>query len=369
MDFYLENLDDQGVDAIMKAPYFITGPVGAGKTSMMVYLMTGYLNEGRPVATNIDVFPEKMKLNAIGKKTPIVRLPDEPRAIDLINLGRAYPIDDRGIGYDEKKNGMLALDETAFFMNSREWNKPDRMLLIKWLRLVRKRGWNPFLGVQDIDSIDNQILNSLCRSVGWCHSSDVLMSGSGGNFIGAIILFPLKVLVRMFIRLVLRVPRVHMCSFYLGKSVHSGLKQETTMAWGNWLYESYNTAQEFTDGSDMLDLPIVNAKGDVQIKVSLPDGVQMRYVSRSAVDLIPGAEVQRETVFRDMRAPYTILPASYIERWYPVASERPQVELVPGFWPSLLARVFVWLAIALLAVLHRRKWRDEALLYGVIKPA
>lgn len=62
----------------------------------------------------------------------------------------------------------------------------------------------------------------------------------------------------------------------------SGLKAGATIWRGEiWIYESYNTAQEFTDGSDMLDLPIVNGKGDVQVKVPLPDGIQLRYVSRS----------------------------------------------------------------------------------------
>ncbi|QJT27702.1 hypothetical protein E4185_17665 [Aeromonas media] len=150
----------------MKAPYFVTGPVGAGKTVNMVNIMVGYLNEGRPVATNIDVYPEHMPLNEIGKQTPIIRLPEEPRSSDLENLGYAYERPKKTALwsaeaqlYDESKNGCLALDETAFFMNTRDWNNPNRAQLIKWLRLVRKRGWNAFLGVQDIESIDKQIVN------------------------------------------------------------------------------------------------------------------------------------------------------------------------------------------------------------------
>ena len=349
----------------MKAPFFITGPVGAGKSSMMVYLMVGYLNEGRPVATNIDVFPEEMPLNELGKKTPIIRLPDEPRSLDLINLGRAYPIDDDGKGYDESRNGGLFLDETGFFMNSREWNKPDRMSLIKWLRLVRKKGWNCFLGVQDLDSIDNQILNALCRSVGWCYSSDTFASASGG-VAASIVLLPFKIIIRSFIKFVLRVPRVHMCTFYQGKSVHSGLKQDTCFAWGKWLYSSYNTAQEFTDGTDLLDTPVRNAKGDVKVRIPTVDGAQVKFVAPSAVSLIPGAVVETEAVFRDMRAIYTVLPASYIDAWYPKPQES-SFELVPGFWPSIVSRVVLWFAIAAMALFHRRKWRDEAQYLGLLR--
>lgn len=352
----------------MKAPFFITGPVGAGKTSMMVNLMVEYLNEGRPVATNIDVFTEKMPLNELGKKTPIIRLPDEVRSSDLMALGRAYPIGPNGEGFDEKRNGGLFLDETGFFMNSREWNASDRMRLIKWLRLVRKKGWNAFLGVQDLDSIDNQIVNALCRTVGWCHSSDTLMAMSA-NPIAALLFLPIKLILKLFIRFVLRVPRVHMCSFYGGRSVHAGIKQSTVMAWGKWLYESYNTAQEFTDGFDELEKPITNAKGEVKITFRTTDGTFTKYVRHETVHMIPDAHIEREIVSVDMRAIYTVLPATYTDRWYgkPKTPDKPKPTLHPFFWPQLPFRMIVWASVALFAKLHGRKWRDEAKALGLIR--
>jgi hypothetical protein len=97
----------------------------------------------------------------------------------------------------------------------------------------------------------------------------------------------------------------------------------------------------------------------------------MRYVAPETVKLIPDAQIQREPVFRDMRAMYTLLPACYMEKWYPETVEppKPKFEPVKGFWLTLPARALVWAAVAALAVLHRRKWRDEAVYQGLIKHA
>jgi len=349
----------------MKAPIFITGPVGAGKSSMMVNLMVGYLNEGRPVATNMDIYPEHMPLNAKGKAMPIIRLPDETRSHDLISLGCAYPIGPNGQGFDPAKAGGLFLDETAFFMNCRDWSDKDRPRLIKWLRLIRKKGWNGFFGVQDIDSIDNQIINALCKTVGSCYSTDNFLSMSG-NPIAALILFPFKLLLRFVLKFFLRVERVHACSFYLGKSIHNGLKQETVLASGAWLYKAYNTAQEFTDGVEEYEIPVRNAKGEIQIRVKTESGYVNRFVNPDSVAAIPDCTIVREITSVDMRAMYTILPASYIDAWYPQAKAE-TVRLVPGFWPSLPLRAITWLGVRAYAFITRRTWRESASLLGVLR--
>lgn len=306
----------------MKAPYFVTGPVGAGKTVNMVNIIVGYLNEGRPVATNIDVYPEHMPLNEIGKQTPIIRLPEEPRSSDLENLGYAYERPKKTALwsaeeqlYDESKNGCLALDETAFFMNTREWNNPDRAQLIKWLRLVRKRGWNAFLGVQDIESIDKQIVNALCRTVCWCYSSDTMFSASMGA--KGFLVYPLIWFARLFIRFVLRVPRIHVASYFKGKSKTTGSPCGTKYAWGRWLYKAYDTAQEFDDGKELFDFPIRDSKGLIKCRIRLANGeYKEAYLHPSAIDATPDCERLTEPRFVDMRACYTILPAKYIHQWY-----------------------------------------------------
>lgn len=306
----------------MKAPYFVTGPVGAGKSVTMVSIMVGYLNEGRPVATNIDVYPEHMPLNEKGKATPIIRLPEEPRSSDLENLGYAYERpkktalrSDQEQIYDESKNGCLALDETAFFMNTRDWNNPDRAQLIKWLRLVRKRGWNAFLGVQDIESIDKQIVNALCRTICWCYSSDTMFSSSMGA--KGFLVYPLIWIARLVIKFGLRVPRVHVASYFKGKSKATGSPCGTKYTWGRWLYKAYDTAQEFDDGKELFDFPIRDSKGLIKCRIKLGNGdYKDAYLHPDAIDATPDCERYTEPRFVDMRACYSILPAKYIHQWY-----------------------------------------------------
>lgn len=375
-----------------KAPYIITGPVGASKTSTTVSIIVGYLNEGRPVATNIDCFPERMKLTDVGRKTPFIRIPDEPRSSDLLALGPAY--DREKFGYNESKNGILALDETAFFLNSREWNKPDRMQLIKYLRLIRKKGWNAFLLVQDIDSLDSQVVNALCRSVGWCHTSDNLL-GATGNPIAGVLLIPLRLAFKLFLKLVLKAPRIHFCTFYAGKSVASGVKHDTHSFHGDWIYDSYDTGQEFSDGGDFLDLPVRDSKNQVKVSFKVGDDVQYSFVPYHAALTNPAFTIERETVYRDLRAVYSVLPADTLNAWYPdgvpgrpltveqtkvvfladkvknklVKISKPKRKPVYplSFWVTLPFRVILYFAICLMARASRSDWRLVAASHGLLR--
>lgn len=377
-----------------KAPYIITGPVGASKTSSTVSLIIDYLNEGRPVATNIDVFPERMRLTETGKKTPLIRIPDEPRSSDLLALGHAYDL--KKFGYNERKNGMLALDETAFFLNSREWNKPDRSQLIKFLRLIRKKGWNAFLLVQDLDSLDSQVVNALCRTIGWCHTSDNLMgASSSGNPVAGLLMAPLRFGFKLFLKFVLKAPRIHYCTFYLGKSIANGLKQDTHTFYGEWYYDSYDTGQEFTDGGEFLDLPIRDSKNNVKVSFKVGNDIQYSFVPYNAALTNPAFTIERETVYRDMRASYSILPAEILHAWYPdCVPERPltvaqtkavfiadkakdkpvkpvekkQKPVFPvSFWVSLPLRVILFLSVLLMAKSSKSDWRFIAASYGLIR--
>lgn len=342
----------------MPAPYFITGPVGASKTSTMVNLIVGYLNEGRPVATNIDLFPEHMPLNETGRRTPIIRIPEEPRPCDLDNLGFAYP---KGEGYDEKRNGGLFVDETAFFLNSREWQKKDRQELINWFRLVRKRGWNAFLAVQDMDSVDKQIINSLCRSVGWCYTSDNFLKGGGGNVLLMLILLPLRLIAKFWIKCILRVPRIHMCTFYGGKSVASGVKQDTVMAKGMWLYKSYDTKQEFHDGTEMLESVKRDNKGRVFARYRDPSTGQMvdGFVRDDVIPHLKSVTIPKQVKSVDFRATYTLLPADYILRWYHPDKAKKMTASKPDFGTFIL-KVAVFVSVNFLQIFFRFS-KDRAL--------
>ena len=132
----------------------LTGKRGSGKTLLSVSYVVRALKQGRPIATNINFFPQHLvgPLNS----TPIYRLPDFPTAMDLESLppGNPDPV-------DEANNGLLILDECAAFLNSREWNAKDRLSLIAWLAQSRKYGWDLILIAQHARMIDAQLRDSL----------------------------------------------------------------------------------------------------------------------------------------------------------------------------------------------------------------
>lgn len=154
----------------------VFGKRGQGKSKFAVYRMRQYLAAGRPVATNLNIFPE----NLVGSwcKTPVFRLPDFPDATDLNMLGLGNP----GLYFDypdssnpdskevrmkpdfsEHKNGLLVLDEVGVFLNSRSWNDKSgkRQDIISWLLLSRKLGWDLLCIAQHPRLIDAQIRDSL----------------------------------------------------------------------------------------------------------------------------------------------------------------------------------------------------------------
>jgi len=306
----------------MKAPVYISGPIGASKTSTMVSLMIDYLNEGRPVATNIDVFPERMYgLTDIGKSMPIIRIPDEPRSSDLKALGLAFDI--KKFGHNTNLNGGLFYDEAGLSLNSRQWAHSDRADMEKVARMMRKLHWNLFIAVQDLDSIDKHIFNSTCRSIGWCTDSDAML-GASGNLFFTVLLFPLKLLFRFFCRFILKTPKLHFCSFYSGKSITNGLPQEKYTFTGR-VYDGYDTDQLYSNGYESFDAPIRDSKGRIKVQVFDNDqpfldktGMPVfNFVPPDAAFSNPLFKVIREKIFIDMRANYSILPARYLEAWYP----------------------------------------------------
>ncbi|QJT27700.1 hypothetical protein E4185_17645 [Aeromonas media] len=131
------------------------------------------------------------------------------------------------------------------------------------------------------------------------------------------LVYPLIWFARLFIRFVLRVPRIHVASYFKGKSKTTGSPCGTKYAWGRWLYKAYDTAQEFDDGKELFDFPIRDSKGLIKCRIRLGNGeYKDAYLHPSAIDATPDCERITEPRFVDMRACYTILPAKYIHQWY-----------------------------------------------------
>lgn len=162
---------------------FIEGRRGSGKSKWAVAKIQLYLNEGRKVVTNLDLFLENMcpDNNAVN----YIRLPDYPRSIDLHAIGSAYDTLDENDPdtYDENKNGVVIIDELLTSFNSRNWNDPDRLNVINWIVLSRKKGWDLYFIGQDFGSIDKQIQDTVIEEIISCRSNEKLYPGVFWNFI------------------------------------------------------------------------------------------------------------------------------------------------------------------------------------------
>lgn len=210
------------------AVYAITGKLGSGKSLVSVGRIMDYLARGRPVATNLDLYPE----NYFGKRSLVsyLRLPDIPTVEHLQAMGEGNE------SLDESKNGLLVLDECGVFFNSRDWADKGRQSVISWLLHSRKLGWDVILIVQDIQLIDKQIRVALLEHVGICKRTDRLSI----PFIGGIL---------KFFKIPHRPPRMHLCSIKYGTDIHA-------LVVDRWLYRGvviqncYDTRQVFSHAND-----------------------------------------------------------------------------------------------------------------------
>lgn len=134
--------------------YYVTGGLGSGKSSVCVSKIRDALNEGRRVATNLDLNLEHL-VGPWAKKTNVLRIPDHPTIEDLDYIGEGY-YDQDPRHYDESQFGLLVLDELGTWFNSREWNKPGRREVVNWLLHARKRRWILLLIIQDLELLDSQ---------------------------------------------------------------------------------------------------------------------------------------------------------------------------------------------------------------------
>ncbi|MCH2339508.1 MAG: hypothetical protein MK363_06255 [Pseudomonas sp.] len=205
------------------AVYFVTGKLGSGKSLACVSKIREYLSDGRRVATNLDLELDQMFTYC---KSPAIRLPDKPRAEDLAGLGPGYESEDPR-DYDEKRFGLIVLDECGTWLNSREWNDKGRRALIDWFLHARKHRWDVMFLIQDIESCDAQIVRSLCEHLVICRRMD------------------------RFKVMGISLPKVHIANVYYGRSAEVRVERWTYK--GADLYKTYDTRQVFRDGVDYLE--------------------------------------------------------------------------------------------------------------------
>lgn len=136
--------------------YLVCGRTGQGKGLCSVGMMAEiYLQAGRRVATNMDIFPEHFR-DSYNSTTRITRIPDIPTAEDLYSIGFGQDTPE-----DEDFNGLLLLDEASIFLNPRSWNDKARSPFLAWLMQRRKFGWDVILQVQDPAAVDKQAFEGM----------------------------------------------------------------------------------------------------------------------------------------------------------------------------------------------------------------
>lgn len=209
------------------AIYIVTGVLGAGKSLLTVAKIQEYVKEGRRVAGNFD-----LNMSALGGKrckVSYTRVPDFPTAADLELIGKGHDEET----YNEDKNGILVLDELAVWLNSREWNDKNRKDLIRWFVHARKRRWDVYLLVQDIEMIDAQIRKALCQYIVECHALDKIRVP---------VITPIYKLLtgKKYIPL----PKYHIASVKMGR-VENAVSVDRWSTSGKHLYSCYDTEQIF----------------------------------------------------------------------------------------------------------------------------
>lgn len=255
----------------MSKGIFIEGVKRSGKTKYAIDLIHDYLKRGRTVATNLDLYLDKM---GNIKNPHVIRIPDHPRSIDLLNLGAGYPeLEESDSNYDESKNGLVVIDELLTHLNSRSFKDKDRLAIVSWFVQMGKYGWDLVLIGQDFEGVDKQLRDT---------TIDQLVNvKSGANYFG----FGFLNAVAHKLFDVFKVPKFSVARFYDGKS-------KTRKAQGyqfyikSWCHPWYNTAQKF-----------------------LPD-----LMNTKRGDLV------------DMRAVYSMVPTEQLKKWYLITDKVKEVK-------------------------------------------
>ncbi len=224
--------------------FIVTGKLGSGKTLVAVGLIRDALIEGRKVATNVDLWLDEM-LGWQNKKAEVYRLPDQLSAKSFQDIGGGNDhievVRGRNI-YDEKKNGLIVLDEGGLSMNSRDYREEGRKEFIKWCIHSRKRGWDIAIIVQHFDTLDKQIRDMFGEMVVYCMRFDRLRLPFIGGLLQAVGLGGNMAQVHMAV-----------CKY--------GSKSDSPVAWrktfrGRDLWFSYDTRQQYfpSDGEAVYQL-------------------------------------------------------------------------------------------------------------------
>lgn len=207
------------------ADYAITGKKGSGKSLLAIGIIRDALRSGRRVATNLDVHLDG--LFAPHNRATYTRLPDRPIVDDFEAIGRGQD------GVVEDDNGIIVMDETSTFFNSRAYGDKTRQPMLDWLVHSRKLGWDVYYICQGLAQIDKQLRETMIE-----YHIPVKRTDK----------WPIPILtpVGKLIGLNIRFPKYH-----IGNVKH-GCERDSMVVDRKWyrgveLYPAYDTQQLFLD--------------------------------------------------------------------------------------------------------------------------
>lgn len=207
------------------AVYSVEGKLGTGKTKFAVWRAQLALKQGRRVASNVDLFLDKLLPHQFAH---YVRLPDKPTGEDLMAAGHGNPD-----SYDEDRNGVMILDELGTWLNARSFQDKCRAQVLDWLIHARKLGWDVYLIVQDSGMIDKQVREALIEyRVKMFRGDKIKIPVIGG------------ILNDLFGGRAGYLPRFHMAVARVGDGQNS-VVAERWMFRGDDLHAAYDTRQVF----------------------------------------------------------------------------------------------------------------------------
>jgi len=206
------------------AVYIVQGKLGAGKGKYTIGKVRDALEDRRIVATNCDLWLENL-LPQHSKQTAL-RLPDKPMAADLLNIGFGSLDSEK---YKPERNGVLALDELGTWLNTRSYQDKDRSKFLDFLIHSRKRRWDVYLQVQNLDIVDKQVRVAVAEYLVKCINAEKIKIPVVGQMLGK---------------------RGTLPKFHIAVTTMAdvpGVKIDTEFFKNNDIQTGYDTLQEFRD--------------------------------------------------------------------------------------------------------------------------